>query len=285
MIRGQVCMNSLKIGEITLTWLNGGITKMDGGAIFGVVPKPLWSKKYESNELNQVTIPSDPMFLEWAGKRILIDAGIGNGKLSEKQLRNYGVDEESFLERDLEALGVSPEEIDYVLMTHMHFDHACGLSKLDNGKLVSVFPNAEIITSKTEWQEMKNPNIRSRNTYWEQNWQPIEDQVKTYDNEWSMGPLKLIHTGGHSDGHAILLIEDGGETAIHLADLLPTHAHQNVLWVTAYDDYPMTSIAEKQKWIKWGVDNNAWFTFYHDAIYRSIKWNDKGEITEAKKRE
>lgn len=278
-------MNSLKIGEITLTWLNGGNTKMDGGAIFGVVPKPLWSKKYESNELNQVNLPSDPIFFEYAGKRILVDAGIGNGKLTEKQKRNYGVDEESSLEENLRKLGVSPQDIDYVLMTHLHFDHASGLSKLEDGELVSIFPNAEIITSNQEWTEMKNPNIRSRNTYWEQNWRPIESQVKTFEQKWSMGPIKLVHTGGHSNGHSILIIEDGGDIAIHLADLLPTHAHHNVLWVTAYDDYPMTSIEEKQKWINWGIENDAWFTFYHDAVYRGVKWNAKGEIKEAVKRD
>ena len=85
----------------------------------------------------------------------------------------------------------------------------------------------------------------------------------------------MIHTGGHSDGHSIVVIEDGGETAIHMADIMPTHAHQNVLWVMAYDDYPMNSIAAKQKWIPYGLEKNAWFTFYHDAFYRAVKWDQK----------
>ena len=88
----------------------------------------------------------------------------------------------------------------------------------------------------------------------------------------------MVHTGGHSDGHSILIIEDGNETLIHMADTMPTHAHQNVLWVLAYDDYPMNSIAAKQKWMNYGVGKNAWFTFYHDAYYRAVKWDEKGNI-------
>ncbi len=90
----------------------------------------------------------------------------------------------------------------------------------------------------------------------------------------------MAHTGGHSDGHAVIILESQGETMLHLADLLPTHAHQNVLWVMAYDDYPMTSIENKQKWMKYGAEKEAWFTFYHDAYYRAVKWNEEGHIVE-----
>ncbi|MGP7818407.1 YtnP family quorum-quenching lactonase [Niallia sp. 01092] len=274
-------MDSLQLDTITLTWLNGGNTGMDGGAIFGVVPKPLWSKKYTYNEKNQVEIRTDPIFVLWNGKNFLIDAGIGKGKLTEKQLRNYGVTEESELEIELQTLGLVPEDIDYVLMTHMHFDHACGLTTLKGESYTSTFPHAKIITSAKEWNEMKNPNIRSKNTYWEQNWKAIEHQVETFEKEWTFGPFQLIHTGGHSDGHSILIIKDEKQICLHMGDILPTHAHQNVLWVTAYDDYPLDSISQKQKWIKWGVEQKVWFTFYHDAVYRALKWDVDGKIADS----
>lgn len=269
-------MESLEMQNIKLTWLRGGVTHLDGGAMFGVVPKPLWSKKYLCNEKNQIELRSDPILIQADGKSILVESGLGNGKLNEKQKRNFGALEESYIEQDLKELGLSPKDIDYILMTHLHFDHACGLTRPKDNGFVSVFPNAKIIASAIEWEEMRNPNIRSRNTYWKENWEAIQDQVEAFEKEWTLGPIKMVHTGGHSDGHSIIIIEDGSEIIIHMADIMPTHAHQNVLWVLAYDDYPMDSISAKQRWMEYGLKNNAWFTFYHDAFYRAVKWDETG---------
>jgi glyoxylase-like metal-dependent hydrolase (beta-lactamase superfamily II) len=278
-------METLKVGNVLLTWLSGGVTNLDGGAMFGVVPKPLWEKKYPCNEKNQIELPSDPILIQIDGKNLMVDAGLGKGKFTDKQKRNYGVTKETEVEESLNKLGLTLDHIDYILMTHLHYDHSSGLTKLDDNKYSSVFPNAKIITSKIEWDEMRNPNIRSRNTYWKENWEPVEDQVITFDESWTFGPLKFVHTGGHSDGHSILIIEDGGEMAVHMGDIMPTHAHQNVLWVLAYDDYPMDSIEAKQKWFPYGLEKNAWFTFYHDAYYRAVKWGADGQMTESIKRE
>lgn len=251
--------------------------------MFGVVPKPLWSKKYPVNERNQIELRSDPILVQAEGKNYLIDSGIGKGKLTEKQIRNYGVSEESSVEQDLAKLGLTAGDIDGVLMTHMHFDHACGLTSYQDGELKSVFQNAVIYTSAVEWNEMRNPNIRSRNTYWEENWKPIVDQVTTFEEELVIADgIKMIHTGGHSDGHSILLLEQEGEMLLHMADLMPTTAHQNSLWVLAYDDYPMTSIAAKEKWVKHGIESGAWFTFYHDHAHRAVKWDKTGREVVAK---
>ncbi|MDP4161751.1 MAG: MBL fold metallo-hydrolase [Bacillota bacterium] len=277
-------METLQIGNATLTWLPGGDTHLDGGAMFGVVPKPLWQKKYPCNDNNQIELRTDPILLQVDGKNFLIETGIGKGKLTEKQLRNFGVSEESKLLETLEELKLTPKDIDYILMTHLHFDHACGLTALENGEYTSIFPNAKIITSQTEWDEMRNPNIRSRNTYWKENWEAIENQVLPFEKEWNFGPITMVHTGGHSDGHSIILIESQGQTAVHMADLMPTHAHQNPLWVLAYDDYPMNSISGKKKWLEYGMSKNAWFTFYHDAFYRAVKWDSDGSINKSLKR-
>jgi glyoxylase-like metal-dependent hydrolase (beta-lactamase superfamily II) len=271
-------VETLQLNQVTLTWLSGGVTNLDGGAMFGVVPKPLWEKRYTPNEKNQIELRTDPILIQWEDKKILVESGIGKGKLTDKQKRNYGVTEESNLEEDLQSLGISPLDIDYVLMTHLHFDHVCGLTKIQGDSYVSAFSNAKIITSDTEWNEMQNPNVRSANTYWKENWQAIKGQVETFDNEWELGPIKMFHTGGHSDGHSILVIENGGETIVHMADLMPTHAHFNSLWVMAYDDFPMNSIEAKQKWIPYGLKHNAWFTFYHDSIHRAVKFDEKGNI-------
>jgi glyoxylase-like metal-dependent hydrolase (beta-lactamase superfamily II) len=278
-------MEQLKLGNITFTWLNGGVTHLDGGAMFGVVPKPLWSKKYHVNEKNQIELRTDPILIQTGLNNYLVEAGIGNGKLSDKQKRNFGVVEESKVEQSLENLGLSALDIDFVLMTHMHYDHACGLTREKDGQYISVFPNAKIVTSKVEWDEMRNPNIRSKNTYWAENWEPIQKQIVTFKEEWAQGPFKMIHTGGHSNGHSIILMEDEGETVVHMADIMATHAHKNPLWVMAYDDYPIASIQAKQKWLEFGVEKNAWFTFYHDAVYRAIKLDKNGDIQAAVNRE
>ncbi|AYC30805.1 MBL fold metallo-hydrolase [Paenisporosarcina cavernae] len=271
---------------MTFTWLKGGMTYLDGGAMFGVVPKALWSKKYPVNDKNQIELPTDPILIQYQGKNLLVDTGVGNGKMSDKQLRNYGVTEQSTIDDSLATLGLLAEDIDYVLLTHMHFDHACGLSKWENGVLVPSFPNARIIVSKIEFEEMKNPNIRSRNTYWKENWEPVVNQISVFEGRFEvLDGIEMIHTGGHSDGHSILLFSQGDEKIVHMADIMPTHAHQNPLWVLAYDDYPMTSVFAKEKWMKEALTNGYYFSFYHDAFYRLLKWTTDGkEILEAVER-
>lgn len=279
-------MEQLKVGKATLSWLNGGVNFLDGGAMFGVVPKPLWTRKYPVNENNQIELRTDPILLQLDGKNYLIDTGMGNGKLTEKQKRNLGVLEESSVEQSLNELGLSTSDIDCILMTHMHSDHACGLTKIEDDTYVPAFPNTPIITSAVEWDEMRNPNIRSRNTYWKMNWEPIQDQVETFEDEIQITEnLRMIHTGGHSDGHSIIIYEDGEDCFIHMADIMATLAHQHVLWVMAYDDYPMTSIFQKEKWMKYGYERNAWYTFYHDAYYRAVRFDNEGNVIDEVKRE
>ncbi len=278
-------MESLEVGRAKLTWLRGGVNFLDGGAMFGVVPKALWSKKYPCNDKNQIELRTDPILLQLDGKNYLIDSGLGVDKLNEKQIRNFGAKELSFVEESLKQLGLSGEAIDAVLMTHLHFDHASGLSKLMGNRDVSIFPNAVIYTTAVEWNEMRNPNIRSINTYWERNWQPIEEQVETFADEIEIAPgLRMIHTGGHSDGHAIIVFEDADNCFIHMADIMPTNAHQNKLWALAYDDYPVTSVHEKEEWMAFGYAKQAWYTFYHDAYYRAVRFNQTGERIDALER-
>lgn len=272
-------MEQLTVGKATLSWLKGGVNFLDGGAMFGVVPKPLWSRRYPVNDKNQIELRTDPILLQLEGKNYLIDSGMGNGKLTEKQIRNFGVLEESHLEASLEELGVGINDIDCILMTHLHFDHACGLTKLVEDKYESVFPDVPIITSDVEWHEMRHPNIRSANTYWKENWKPIQDQVEVFKGEKQItNELKMIHTGGHSDGHCILLFEDGDDCFIHMADIMATHGHQNKLWAMAYDDYPVTSVHQKEKWMNYGYERKAWYTFYHDAYYRALQFDEEGKV-------
>ncbi|MBU0904117.1 MAG: MBL fold metallo-hydrolase [Firmicutes bacterium] len=271
-------MDQYKFHQMKLTWLEGGFTNLDGGAMFGVVPKPLWSKKYPVNELNQIDLSTDPILIQYNGKNLLIDSGVGFNKMTERQLRNNGVTMQSHLEDSLAEIGLLTEDIHFVLMTHMHADHASGLTKFENEQLMPTFPNAEIMISAIEWEEVRHPNIRSKNTYWKENWEPIQHQVKTFVEEVEVIPgIKMIHTGGHSAGHSIIKLTQNDETLIHMADIMPTHAHQNPLWVLAFDDYPMSSIYAKEKIMQEAFANGHGFIFYHDAFYRLIKWDVTGK--------
>lgn len=279
-------MQKFQFHDMALTWLDGGTTYLDGGTMFGVVPKVIWSKRYPVNEKNQIELPTHPILVQYEGHNVLIDSGLGAGKLTERQMRNLGVSEESRVEEDLAELGLTPEDIDTILMTHLHGDHAAGLTKWQGEELVSAFPNATIHVSAVEWNEMQHPNIRSRNTYWKENWEPVTSQVETFEGEKTLfDAITLIHTGGHSDGHSVIKMQSGDETILHMADIMPTHAHQNPLWVLAFDDYPMDSIYAKEKLMKEALENGYYFSFYHDAYYRILKWSADGkEIVESLQR-
>jgi glyoxylase-like metal-dependent hydrolase (beta-lactamase superfamily II) len=271
-------LNEFIFHDMKLNWLNGGLNYLDGGTMFGPVPKVLWSRRYNVDENNLIELRTDPILLQYENKNILIDTGLGNGKLNEKMKRNLGVTAESRVEDNLSELGLTPKDIDIILMTHLHNDHAAGLTKWENDQLVSVFPNAIIYTSQIEWDEMRNPNIRSRNTYWEENWEPVQDQVNTFEKSLTVLPgIEMIHTGGHSDGHSVIKLTRNDESILHMGDLMPTHAHSNPLWVLAYDDYPMDSIFAKEKLMEEGLAGNYWFSFYHDAVYRLVKWDESGK--------
>lgn len=267
----------MKLGDLRIHYLNGGITHIDGGAMFGVVPKALWTRKYEVNDKNQIPLPTHPILIQSNDYNIIIDTGIGSGKLTDKERRNFGAHYESQISEDLKALDLTTADIDYVLMTHLHFDHAAGLTDNEGN---SIFNKAIHVIQQDEWHEFQSPNIRSKSTYWPKNNGDFKKRLLLFENEIEIVPgIKMIHTGGHSFGHAIITIESQNEKAVHMGDIFPTTAHRNPLWVTAYDDYPMQSIREKERLVPYYIHQNYWFLYYHDVNYFAVKF-DKQNITE-----
>ena len=251
--------------------------------MFGVVPKPLWTKKYPSDEENAIPMLAYPLLLRTPDSLVLIESGLGN-KLSEKQKKIFRVTEEWMVLDDLKEMGIAREDIGYVILTHFDFDHAGGVIMHDGkGGSEITFPQARHIVQKDEWEDVMNPNIRSINTYWPDNNTLLRGsnllQLVEGETEVIKG-VKVMHKGGHTKGFQIVVMESGNETAILLCDLMPTHAHFNPLWLMAYDNFPLDAIRQKGELEKTFIGKNAWFTFYHDPFVLACKFDGKGNITQ-----
>jgi glyoxylase-like metal-dependent hydrolase (beta-lactamase superfamily II) len=271
------------LGEFEFTWLNGGRFELDGGAMFGVVPKALWQKKYPTTAENYISMSAWPILVKTPKALVLIESGLGN-KLTDKQKKIFRVQEEWSIVDELKKLGIGRGDVDYVILTHYDFDHAGGVIMQDGaGKQELTFPKARHILQKSEWDNVMHPNARSINTYW-----PVNNELMKGNKNLELveGEMEIVqgiavsHTGGHNSGHQIVQLESNGEKAFHLGDLFPTHAHANPLWVMAYDNHPLDTIAMKQKWIALGAHAHAWFTLYHDPYVLACKFDYEGNIIE-----
>ncbi|HKN18642.1 MAG TPA: MBL fold metallo-hydrolase [Dissulfurispiraceae bacterium] len=275
--------NKLKLGDFELFWLSGGRFELDGGAMFGVVPRIMWSKKYPSDEDNYIPMTASPILVKTPDALIVIESGLGN-KLTDKQKRIFRLKENWNIIGDLSALGLNREDIDFVVLTHYDWDHASGVVMTDEkGQSALTFPSAKHVLQKSEWEDVLDPNIRSVNTYWPVNSELLKGSrnLELIEGEAEIvRGVRAIHTGGHNRGHQIVRMESGGQLAVHLGDLLPTHAHFNPLWVMAYDNFPLESIKMKEYLEKKYVAEDAWFTFYHDPFLRACKFDPEGNIIE-----
>jgi len=279
----SILMNSFRIGNFELFWLHSGRFELDGGAMFGVVPKMLWQKKYPADNENYIPLVAWPILVKTPDALVLIETGLGN-KLTEKQKKIFRVKEKWRIIEDLNKLSIKREDIDFVILTHYDFDHAGGVVMQDrDGQLLLTFPKAQHIIQQQEWHDVLNPNKRSINTYWPDNVSVLKESsnLTLIDGKKKIVKgITVIQTGGHTRGHQIVRIESDGETALHLGDLLPTHAHYNPLWIMAYDNFPLDAVRMKEEWEKKGLSENSWFTFYHDPFMQACMFDGNGNVTE-----
>lgn len=268
-----------RIGDIELTWLQGGFFHLDGGTMFGPVPKSLWQKRYKADENNLIPMCNDPILVRTAGLNILIDTGLGN-KLDEKQRSIFKVTSPWDLPAQLAAHGLGRDDIDLVILTHCDFDHAGGILMLNGkGSKEITFPKAAHIINQQEWEDVQNPNSRAKSTYLTENFDLLQTsgQLELVDGDRSVCPgITILHSGGHTRGHQIVEIQSQGKTAVHLGDLCPTHAHFNPLWVMAYDNFPLEVIARKEDYCTKYQKMDSWFLLYHDPFVRACTLSPEG---------
>lgn len=271
---------SYKFHDMTLTWLDGVDKLTDAGTLFGPVPKAVWERQYPVNDDNQLAEITDPVLLQYKGRNYLIDTSLAPERMDAKQRRNNGVLKENNMLDSLAELDLSPADIDVILFTHMHNDHAGGLTRFDEDgqTLVPTFPNATIYMSGIEWEEVRHPNPRTRGTYLKENWEAVQDQVITFKDKIEIAEgIKMYLTGGHSRGHSIIKLIQADDVMLNMGDILLNHTQTNPLWLGAVDDYPMDTIAAKTKWLPEAFEKGYKFFFYHDPYYAVVQYDKNGK--------
>ena len=271
----------LDLGDITITWINGGEFELDGGTMFGAVPKVLWNKKYPANDNNNIKLLNASLLVQTVQDKILIDTGIGN-KLTEKEKEIYSVTKPWSLAEDLATLGIKREDINWIILTHCDFDHAGGIiMHNENGLPELTFPKAKHIIQKNEWDDVIHTNSRSIHTYFPHNFTGLEESglLQLVEGDYQVTPeVSVSSTGGHTRGHQIVHFQGNSDCAVHFGDLLPTHSHLNPLWIMAYDNFPLEIIKQKEKLLPHFASRKCWFTFYHDIYMKACKIDHHGEI-------
>jgi glyoxylase-like metal-dependent hydrolase (beta-lactamase superfamily II) len=256
--------------------------RLDGGAMFGVVPRSLWSRVCPPDEENRVRLNMNCLFIETERERILLETGAGD-KWSPRQEEMYGIKRERTLGESLSVVaGIGAHEISIVVNTHLHFDHAGGNTTRDaSGKIVPAFPNARYFVSRAEYEHAENPHERDRASYLPENWRPLKEtgQLELKEANYEVAPgLQMETITGHSRTMQCAQLTRGGRTLFGFADLVPTRAHVPLAWVMGYDLYPVETLEAKRRLLPQAAREDWLCLFYHDAqmpLCRVVEENGK----------
>jgi glyoxylase-like metal-dependent hydrolase (beta-lactamase superfamily II) len=264
-------MSLTNIGDLELTTIEAGHFRLDGGAMFGVVPKTLWSRQIPADDKNRIPMAMRCMLVKSSatGRIYLIDNGSGN-KFDEKMKKIYSLDYSTFnLLDSLKQAGVSPEEITDMVFTHLHFDHAGGTTDYnESGLLSEVFPNATYHVNRRHWETATNPNAREKASFFPENINPIKESGRLNlvdDNHQFEKGFRTISMDGHTIGQQLPVFESADTTLIYAGDLFPTSAHVPLPWVMGYDMFPVQTLKEKEEFLNNASANNWYIFLEHDA--------------------
>ena len=258
---------SIRLGDLELTPLLDGYFRLDGGAMFGVVPKPLWERRTLADDRNRIQLATRPLLVRAGSTRLLVDAGIGN-KMDAKSQDIYAIDRRRNIEHSLQEAGLSAADIDVVLASHLHFDHFGGATLRDaDGAVTPAFPNARYVVRADEWEDATHPHERNRASYLQEDFVPLKAagvlDLFQVDQEIVPG-VRAEWTGGHARSHQVIFLESNGKTAVFVADMIPTTAHIDEPWIMGYDLYPMETLAFKRRFVREAIDREYLIIFEHD---------------------
>ncbi|HEX7287139.1 MAG TPA: MBL fold metallo-hydrolase [Candidatus Angelobacter sp.] len=257
-------MKRVSLGDFQLTALSDGTYVADGGAFFGVVPKTLWQRRVQADELNRIAVTCNSVLVRTGKQTVLIETGIGN-KLSEKT-KSFYLPQEKLLE-NLHAAGTAPEDIDIVINSHLHFDH-CGWNTVyKNGVAVATFPKAKYYAPRGEWEHGQLQLERDRVSYISDNYNPLinSGQMQLLGSEAELAPgISVKAYPGHTRNMWAVFLRSGGETACYISDLVPTTWHLEPTWVMAYDLFPLEVIEQRKQYYAEAVPGRWLTMFTHD---------------------
>lgn len=256
----------MKFGQFEINTFVEHTFKLDGGTMFGIIPRSMWQKLIEPDQNNLIDMNNNLFVLKANDKNYLFDAGLGD-TLSEREQKIYGTDNESDLEAGLNQFALNPEDIDYVVMTHLHTDHSGGAVKYEDNKFVPRFKNATYIASKKEFDAAINPDERTSGVYIPERFKALKDsgQLELIEgNEKIAKGVKAVFTGGHSAGHFALEMESGGQKVFYYADLFCSSNHMAVPFIPATDLYPLQSMEVKRKKLPEIIEDGVIMLFDHD---------------------
>ena len=255
----------MRLGELEFHILNDGLFRLDGGAMFGVIPRPMWERVAPPDDRNRITLAMNSLLIRAAGKWILVETGAGD-KWDAKRRDIYAFEGRG-LPQQLAERGVRPEQIDIVVNTHLHFDHCGGNTQMVSGKPAPAFPNARYIVQRGEFEHARRPTERDRASYFPENFEPIaaSGQWELIDDEREIAPgVELLLAPGHTKEMMIVRLSGGGQSAVFLADLVPTTAHIPDPWIMGFDLYPLTTLENKKKWLP-EIARQGWLALFgHD---------------------
>jgi glyoxylase-like metal-dependent hydrolase (beta-lactamase superfamily II) len=256
----------MKLGELEFHILTDGTFRLDGGAMFGVIPRTMWERVQPPDDRNRITLSMNSLLIRTAGKQMLVETGAGD-KWDAKRREIYAF-EGRRLPEQLAAHGVRPEQIDIVVNTHLHFDHCGWNTRTVGGKVVPTFPNARYVVQRGELEHAKDPTERDRASYLPENFEPIEAarQWDLVEGDCEIAPgVELIRIPGHTADMMCVRLSGGDRSAVLLADLVPTTAHLPLPWIMGFDSYPLTTLENKKKWLPELVQNQSLALFVHDV--------------------
>jgi len=272
----------MKLGEFEIYALSDGRFALDGGQMFGVVPKVLWEKKMPGDARNRVRLGLTCLLVRTGRQNVLIETGIGD-KFDAKHADIYSIDHTTDLPGELARHGLSPQDIDVVINTHLHFDHCGWNTRREGSRIVPTFPRARYVVQRGEWEHARHPSDRDRSSYLEDFFAPAEAQTELVEGPCEIVPgIRVEPAPGHTKDLQCVWVESKGERACFISDLVPTRVHVPYPWIMAFDLYPMDTLASRKRLLPRLAEEQALVVFPHDPEFAWGRLKDQNGKLEFK---